>query len=83
MSENKPMNLLIILSDQHSKRMLGCYGNDRVKTPNLDRLAAEGVRFDNAYCNSPICVPSGRPSPPGTTPPATGTGTTPALMGAR
>ena len=58
MSENKPMNLLIILSDQHSKRMLGCYGNDRVKTPNLDRLAAEGVRFDNAYCNSPICVPS-------------------------
>ena len=58
MSENKPMNLVIILSDQHSKRMLGCYGNEKVKTPNLDRLGAEGVCFDNAYCNSPICVPS-------------------------
>lgn len=58
MSDKKPMNLVIILSDQHSKRMLGCYGNDRVKTPNLDRLAAEGVCFDRAYCNSPICVPS-------------------------
>lgn len=58
MSEKKPMNLVIILSDQHSKRMLGCYGNDRIKTPNLDRMAAEGVCFDQAYCNSPICVPS-------------------------
>lgn len=58
MSVKKPMNLVVILSDQHSKRMLGCYGNDFIKTPNLDRLAAEGVCFDNAYCNSPICVPS-------------------------
>ena len=58
MPENKPMNLVIILSDQHSKRMLGCYGNEKIKTPNLDRLGAEGVCFDNAYCNSPICVPS-------------------------
>lgn len=58
MSDKKPMNLVIILSDQHSKRMLGCYGNDRIKTPNLDRMAGEGVCFDRAYCNSPICVPS-------------------------
>ncbi len=58
MPENKPMNLVIILSDQHNKRMLGCYGNEKIKTPNLDRLGAEGVCFDNAYCNSPICVPS-------------------------
>jgi choline-sulfatase len=58
MTEMKPMNQLIIFSDQHSKRMMGCYGNPCVKTPNLDRLAAGGVRFDNAYCNSPICVPS-------------------------
>lgn len=54
----KPMNFLFLFSDQHSKRMTGCYGNTKVKTPNLDRLAAEGVRFDAAYCNSPICVPS-------------------------
>lgn len=58
MTEKKSMNLLIILSDQHSKRMLGCYGNEKIQTPNLDRLASEGVCFDNAYCNSPICVPS-------------------------
>lgn len=58
MSDKRPMNLVVILSDQHSKRMLGCYGNDRIKTPNLDRLAAEGICFDQAYCNSPICVPS-------------------------
>lgn len=58
MSDKKSTNLVIILSDQHSKRMLGCYGNDRVATPNLDRLAAEGICFDHAYCNSPICVPS-------------------------
>lgn len=58
MSERKPMNLVIIFSDQHSKRMLGCYGNEKVKTPNLDALAERGVCFDQAYCNSPICVPS-------------------------
>lgn len=58
MSDRKPMNLVIIFSDQHSKRMLGCYGNEKVKTPNLDALAQRGVCFDRAYCNSPICVPS-------------------------
>lgn len=58
MSDLEPMNLVLIMSDQHSKRMLGCYGNPCAKTPNLDRLAAEGVCFDNAYCNSPICVPA-------------------------
>ncbi len=58
MSDKRPMNLVIILSDQHSRHMLGCYGNEKIKTPNLDQLAAEGVRFDEAYCNSPICVPS-------------------------
>ena len=52
------MNLLIIMSDEHTRRMTGCYGHSQVQTPNLDRLAARGVRFDNAYCNFPICVPS-------------------------
>jgi choline-sulfatase len=54
----KPRNLLFIMSDEHSRRVLGCYGHGMVKTPNLDRLAARGVRFTDAYCNSPICVPS-------------------------
>lgn len=52
------MNLLIIMSDEHTRRMSGCYGHQIVQTPNIDRLALAGVRFDNAYCNHPICVPS-------------------------
>ena len=51
-------NVLFIMSDQHSRSVTGCYGNDVVQTPNMDRLAARGTRFANAYCNSPICVPS-------------------------
>ena len=54
----KPQNLLIIMSDQHTRKALGCYGHPLVKTPNLDRLAARGTLFKNAYCNSPICVPA-------------------------
>jgi choline-sulfatase len=54
----RPTNLLVIMSDEHSRRVLGCYGNRLIKTPNLDALAARGTRFTDAYCNSPICVPS-------------------------
>ncbi len=52
------MNLLYIHSDQHTKPVSGCYGDKIVQTPNLDDLAAKGVTFNNAYCASPICVPS-------------------------
>ncbi|MCB1106343.1 MAG: sulfatase-like hydrolase/transferase, partial [Cephaloticoccus sp.] len=51
-------NVLILMSDQHSKFHLGCYGDPVVRTPHLDRLAVEGMRFDSAYCASPLCVPS-------------------------
>lgn len=51
-------NQLIIMTDSHWRAALGCYGHPLVKTPNIDRLAARGVRFTNAYCNSPLCVPS-------------------------
>jgi choline-sulfatase len=54
----KPANLLFILSDEHSRRVLGCYGHTMIRTPHLDRLAARGVRFADAYTNSPICVPA-------------------------
>ena len=54
----KPQNFIIILSDEHSRDITGCYGNSRVHTPHLDALAARGTRFANAYANSPICVPS-------------------------
>jgi choline-sulfatase len=54
----KPSNVLFILSDEHSRRVLGCYGHPTIRTPNLDRLAARGIRFADAYTNSPICVPA-------------------------
>lgn len=53
----EPQNLLIIMSDEHQRNAMGCYGNPLVQTPNLDRLAARGVRFTHAYTNCPICVP--------------------------
>ena len=54
----EPKNLLFILSDQHNRDTLGGYGHPQVRTPNLDGLAKQGVRFTNAYCNCPISVPS-------------------------
>lgn len=52
------LNLLLILSDDHSYPHVGCYGNADIMTPNLDRFAAQGMRFDRAYVTSPQCVPS-------------------------
>jgi choline-sulfatase len=51
-------NVLWICADDHAPYVCGAYGNKIVRTPNLDRLAAEGVRFDRAYCNSPVCTAS-------------------------
>lgn len=50
-------NVLMICVDD-LKPILGCYGDPIAKTPNLDRLAARGVRFDSAYCNQAVCSPS-------------------------
>jgi choline-sulfatase len=51
-------NILMLFSDQHNASMAGFAGHPLVRTPNLDRLAGEGVVFTNAYCNSPLCSPS-------------------------
>ena len=50
-------NLVFVFSDQQTFDMLGCYGNKQIKTPNLDKLASEGVRFTHSFSNSPICTP--------------------------
>ncbi len=53
-----PANLLFIVSDNHNRQVAGCYGHAFVRTPNLDRLAARGVRFAHGYAASALCVPS-------------------------
>ena len=53
-----PANFLFICSDEHSPRVLGCYGNPVVRTPTLDALAARGTRFTSASTPFPICVPA-------------------------
>jgi choline-sulfatase len=54
----EPKNLLIIMSDQHSRTRLGCYGDPIVKTPNLDKLAEQATRFDACWTPSPVCIPA-------------------------
>ena len=51
-------NILHIMSDDHSFPHVGCYGNTDIKTPNLDKFASQGLRFDRAYVTCPQCVPS-------------------------
>jgi len=55
--KDKP-NILLIQVDQLAAPALAIYGHRLVKTPNIDRLAENGIVFDRAYCNSPICAPS-------------------------
>lgn len=52
------LNVLLIMSDEHRRDAMGCSGHPVVQTPYLDNLAREGTRFTNAYCNSPLCIPS-------------------------
>ena len=51
-------NLLVIMDDEHSSKILGSYGNSLVKTTHIDKLAASGTLFNSAYSTSPICVPA-------------------------
>ena len=51
-------NVLVIMSDEHTRSVMGAYGNEIAHTPALDGLAAIGMRFDNAYTPSPICIPA-------------------------
>lgn len=53
----EPPNLVFVFSDQQAFDMLGCYGNDQIVTPNLDRFAQQGVRFTHCFSNCPISTP--------------------------
>ncbi len=50
-------NILFIMTDNQPAELLGCYGNEEIHTPHLDELAAQGMRFDNAYCVNGMCSP--------------------------
>ena len=51
-------NVLLIITDQQRYDTLGCTGQTRISTPNIDRLAESGALFENAFCTTPICTPS-------------------------
>ncbi len=51
-------NLLVVMSDEHQARAMGCAGHPSIRTPNLDKLAKRGMRFTDAYTPSSICVPA-------------------------
>ena len=53
-------NVLFIVSDDLKASVLGCYGDEVCKTPNIDRLAREGMVFERAYCQGTVCAPSRR-----------------------
>lgn len=57
-SAARPPNLVYVLADDLGYGELGCYGQRHIRTPNLDRLAAEGMRFTQHYAGSPVCAPS-------------------------
>lgn len=52
------LNVVEVIADQHQAACMGCEGHPQVITPNMDRLASEGVRFEHAYTQNPICTPS-------------------------
>ncbi len=51
-------NLVLILTDNHSPWTLGCYGNEEIRTPHIDRLASQGMRFTQAFANNAVCSPT-------------------------
>ncbi len=57
MSDNKKQ-IILLMTDATRQDMVGCYGNPRVHTPNLDALAQRGIRYDNAYTCQPVCGPA-------------------------
>jgi arylsulfatase A-like enzyme len=57
-SDSPRVNVVLIVTDNHGAWTLGCYGNPDIKTPNLDQMAAEGVRFAQAFSSNPVCSPT-------------------------
>ena len=57
-NNRRPPNIIFIMADDLGYADLGCYGQEHIQTPNIDRLAAQGTRFTQCYAGSPVCAPS-------------------------
>src|SRR5690349_15674109 len=57
-AQEKRPNILYIMADDHASHALSCYGSKINQTPNLDRLASQGMRFENAFVTNALCGPS-------------------------
>ena len=68
--ENKRANIVLFLIDDLGWKDLGCYGSTYYRTPNIDKLAAQGVRFTNGYAACAVCSPLGQPCSQASTQPA-------------
>ena len=55
---SKHNNIIIVMADQLTAKALGCYGNHEVQSPNIDKLANEGIIFEAEYSSSPLCTPA-------------------------
>ena len=73
LGKDKP-NVVFILADDMSRDTWGAYGGKECKTPNVDRLAKDGARFDRAYCSVAMCAPFRQELYSGRSPCRTGTG---------
>lgn len=56
--KDRPPNIIFIMSDDHALKAISAYDTSLISTPNIDRLAEEGIRYDNCYCTNAICAPS-------------------------
>jgi arylsulfatase A len=82
-AEPRPTNVIIILSDDQGYSDLGCYGSPRIKTPRIDRMAAEGIRFTDFYAAASVCTPSRAALLTGCYPTRIGMGEFPLLPGGK
>ena len=58
MAEHDRPNVIFVLTDDQGPWAAGCCGNPEIRTPNTDRLAADGLHFENFFCSSPVCSPA-------------------------
>ena len=58
MADERPLNVVVLMSDEHNPKYTSLLGHPLLENPNMERMAAQGVVFENGYCPSPLCLPS-------------------------